>query len=73
MIDGAGARERDEPQAAAAQAGDRLELGLGVGEAGEDRVSVADELRPASVRCTPAGGALHELRAGLALEGGDLL
>ena len=68
-----GAREGGQPQAAAAQAGDGLQLGLGVGQAGEDRVGVLDQRAAGVGQAHPARVALHEGRAGLALEGGDLL
>ena len=68
-----GARERAQAQAPAAQAGDRLELGLGVGQAREDHVGVGDE-RPAGLgEVDPARAALDELGARLALQGRDLL
>ena len=69
----AGAGEGGQAQAPAAQAGDRLELGLGVGEAGEDRVGVLDQRATGVGQAHAARVALDERRAGLALEGGDLL
>jgi hypothetical protein len=68
-----GGLERGEPQPAAAQAGDRLQLGLGLAEAGEDGVGVADECLAGLGQPDPAGVALDERSAGLALERGDLL
>ena len=69
----AGARERGQAQTPAAQARDRLELGLGVGQAREDRVGVLDERSPGVGEAHAARIALDERRARLALEGGDLL
>ena len=69
----AGARERREPQAPAPQPGDRLELGLGVGQPGEDRVGVLDERTARVGEPDAAGVALDEPGAGLAFERGDLL
>src|SRR3954462_9292407 len=69
----AGAGERGQPQAPAAQAGDRLELGLGVGQAGEDRVGVLYQRAARIGQAHAARVALDERRARLALEGGDLL
>ena len=68
-----GAREGGQAQAPAAQAGDRLELGLGVGQAGEDRVGVLDERAARVGQAHAARVALDERRARLALQGGDLL
>ncbi len=65
--------ERRHPQAPAAQAGDRLQLGLGLGEAGEHGVGVAHERLPRLGQPHPARVALHEHGSGLALERGDLL
>ena len=70
---GGGGLERGEPQAAAAEAGDRLQLRLGLGEAGEDGVGVADERLAGLGEPDPARVALDERAAGLALERGDLL
>ena len=61
------------PQAAAAQAGDRLQLGLGLGQAGHDRLGVADDRLARLGEPHAARAALHERGAGLALERGDLL
>lgn len=70
---GARGREGRQAQPTATQAGDRVELGLGVVEAGEDRVGVGDE-RAAGLRERDAPGpAIDETRAGLLLERGDLL
>ena len=57
----------------AAQAGDRLELGLGVGQPREDRVGVLDERAAGVGQAHAARVALDEAGAGLALERGDLL
>jgi hypothetical protein len=70
---GARAGERDEAQPPAAQPGHRLELGLGIGQAREDRVGVTDEHATRVGQVHAAGGAIHELRAGLALQRCDLL
>ena len=60
--------------AAAAQAGDRLELGLRLGQPGEDRVGVACTSARARVgQPHAARAALDERGAGLALERRDLL
>ena len=67
------AGERAQPQPAAAQPGDRLELVLGVGQAGEDDVGVLDERAARLREAHAARAALDELRGGLALERGDLL
>ena len=69
----AGGLERRHAQAPAAQAGDRLELGLGLGEARHDRLGVADDRLARLGQAHAARVALHEGRAGLALERGDLL
>ena len=68
-----GAGEGGQAQAPAAQAGDGLELGLGVGQAREDRVGVLDQRAARVGQAHAARVALDERRAGLALEGGDLL
>ena len=68
-----GGLERGQAQPAAAQAGDRLQLGLGLAEAGEDRVGVADERLAGLGQPDSARVALDERAAGLALERGDLL
>ena len=65
--------EGGHAQAPAAQAGDRLELRLRLGEAAEDRVGVADERAARVGEPDAAHAALDERRAGLALERGDLL
>ena len=67
------AREGGEPQPAAAQAGDGLELGLGVGEPREDDVGVLDQRAARVGQPDAARAALDEHHAGLALQGGDLL
>ena len=69
----AGGLEGGHPQAPAAQAGDRLELGLRLGEAREHGVGVAHERLARLGEAHAARAALHEDRAGLALERGDLL
>ena len=61
------------PHAPAAQAGDRLELGLGLGELGEDPLGVAHDRLAGVGQPHPARAALDEHGAGLALERGDLL
>jgi len=58
---------------AAVQAGDRLELALGRGQPGEDRVGMADEGAARLRHAHPAGAALDERGARLALERRDLL
>ena len=68
-----GGLEGREPQAAAAQPGDRLQLGLSLGQAGEDRVGVADQRLAGLRQPDPARVALDERAAGFALERGDLL
>ena len=68
-----GARERGQPQAPAAEARDGLELGLGVGQPGEDRVGVLDERAAGVGQADAARVALDEAGPGLALERGDLL
>ena len=65
--------EGGHPEAPAAQAGDRLELGLRLAQLGEDRVGVADDGIAGLGEPDPAGAALHEHGPGLALERGDLL
>ena len=55
-----GGLERGQPQAPAAQAGDRLQLGLGLGEPGEDRVGVAHERLARLGEPDAARVALHE-------------
>ena len=65
--------EGGHPQAAAAQAGDRLQLGLRLGQAGHDRLGVAHERLARLGEAHAARAALHEDRAGLALERRDLL
>jgi hypothetical protein len=60
-------------QPASAQAGDRLELGLRVCEAGEDDVGVVDERASRVGEPHAARVALDEHGSGLALERGDLL
>jgi hypothetical protein len=70
---GAGGGEGAQAQASAAQARDGLQLGLGVGQAGEDAVRVADQRLTGVGEPDPARIALDEGGAGLALEGGDLL
>ena len=69
----AGGLERGHAQAAAAQPCDRLELRLGLGQAAEDRLGVADERAPRVGEADAAHAALDERRPGLALERGDLL
>ena len=69
----AGRLEGGHPQAPAAQAGDRLELRLGLGQAAEHGVGVAHERLARLRQAHAARAALHEDRAGLALERGDLL
>ncbi len=69
----AGARERDDAQVAAAEAGDRLEVALGGLEAGEDGIGVTDE-RGAGVGEPHAPRTAHDEQGpGLALQGRDLL
>ena len=68
-----GRLERGHPQAPAAQAGDRLQLGLGLGEPGEDPLGVADDGLAGVGEPHAARAALDEHGAGLALERGDLL
>ena len=68
-----GRLEGGQAQPPAAQAGDRLELGLGLGEPGEDGLGVADDGLARLRQPHPAGAALDEHRPGLALERGDLL
>ena len=65
--------ERGQAQAAAAQAGDRLQFGLGLAEPSEDRVGVAHERLAGLGQPDAARVALDERAAGLALERGDLL
>ena len=65
--------ERRRPQPPAAQAGDRLQLGLGLGEPGHDRLGVADDGLARVGEADATRAALHERRARLALERGDLL
>ena len=67
------AEEGDDAQVPAAQPGDGLELALGGVEAGEDRLGVGDERGAGVGQSHAARAALDELRAGLALESGDLL
>ena len=68
-----GGLERRQPQPAAADAGDRLQLGLGLAEPREDRVGVAHERLARLGQPDAARVALDERAAGLALERGDLL
>ena len=70
---GGGGLERGQAQAAAAQAGDRLQLGLGLAQAGEDGVGMAHERLAGLRQPHPAGAALNEDGARLALQRGDLL
>ena len=70
---GADAREGDHPHATAAQAGDGLQLGLGVGEAGEDDVGMGDQGAPGVREGDAALAPLDQARAGLALQRRDLL
>ena len=65
--------ERAHPEAPAAQAGDRLELGLGLGEPREDPLGVAHHGLAGVGEPHAARAALDEDGAGLALERGDLL
>ena len=65
--------EGGEAQAAAAQPGQGFQLGLGLGELGEDGVRVADHRRAGLRQPHAARGALDEDRAGLPLERRDLL
>ena len=65
--------EGGEAQAPAAQARDVLELGLGLGEAAQDRLRVAHERLAGLREPHAARAALDEHRAGLALERRDLL
>jgi hypothetical protein len=69
----AGTREGGQSQPPAAQAGDGLELGLRVGQAREDDVGVVDEHAAGVGQSHAARVALHQRRAGLPLEGRDLL
>ena len=73
MMRRAGAREGDEPHAAGAQARDRVELGLGVGEPREDHVGVLDERATGVGEPHAARSALDERRARLPFERRDLL
>ena len=69
----AGALEAREPQATAAQPGDRGQLLLGGVEPREDRLGVGHQ-RAAGVREPHAArAALHQPGAGLALQGGHVL
>jgi hypothetical protein len=69
----AGSGKRRQPHAAAPQARDRLELGLRRGQPIQDRLGVLGQ-RPTGVgQSHPAGTPLQKRRAGLALQGGDLL
>jgi hypothetical protein len=70
---GGGRLERGQPQAPAAQAGDRLQLGLGLAQAGEDGLGVAHERLAGLRQAHPARVALDQHGAGLAFQGGDLL
>ena len=70
---GGGGLERGEPQAAAADAVDGLQLGLGLGEPRHDRVGVPHERLARLGEADAARVALHERAAGLALERRDLL
>jgi hypothetical protein len=65
--------ERRHPQPPAAQPGDRLQLGLGLGEARQDLVGVPHDRLARLGQPHAARAALHEHRAGLALERRDLL
>ena len=69
----AGRLEGRHPQAPAAQAGDRLELRLRLGEVAEDRVGVAHERAARVGEPDAAHAALDERGARLALQRGDLL
>ena len=69
----AGRLEGGHAQAPAAQAGDRLELRLGLGQPAEDRLGVADQRAARVGEADAAHAALDERRPGLALERGDLL
>jgi hypothetical protein len=70
---GARARERDEPQPATAQPRDCLQLGLGVGKPGQDRVGVAHERLACIGEGHAAGAAIDEHRSGLTFQRCDLL
>ncbi len=69
----AGGLEGGHPQAAAAQAGDRLQLGLGLGQARDDDLGVADQRLAGLGQAHAARAALDQDGPGLALERGDLL
>ena len=68
-----GARERRQAHAAAANAGDRLELGLGGTQAGDDHIGVLDQRAPGVREPHAAAAAIHERGARAPLEGRDLL
>ena len=70
---GAGAREGRHPHAAAAHAGDRLELGLRRGEPRDDDLGVLDERLPGVGEPHAAAAAVDERRPGALLERRDLL
>ncbi len=70
---GAGGRERGQPDATAPHSAHRLELGLGGRQAGEHDLGMLDERLTGLGERHTAATAVHELRARLLLEGGDLL
>jgi hypothetical protein len=67
-----GRPERTEPQAAARQAGERLELRLGRRQPVEDRVGVLEQQLPGERQPDAARAAVDQLRPRLELERGDL-
>jgi hypothetical protein len=66
-------REGGEAHAPAAQPRDRLELGLGGRDAGENRLGVLDQRAPGVGQAHATRAAVEQRRPRLALERGDLL
>jgi hypothetical protein len=70
---GAGGGEGGHAQLAAAQAGDRRQLGLGGVQAGDDALGVLEQHAAGRGEADAAREAFDQVDARLVLEGGDLL
>jgi hypothetical protein len=69
---GVGAGERPQPKAAALEVGQRLELGLGHRQPGQDGLGVPQRHLAGVGEADATGSPLDQLHAALAFQGGDL-